>query len=195
MGTHMAVSAAIIYTASLEEPLLSTEGLLFYNRFIDDIFLVWNGHSTELDTLLDNLNNLTPTMLTWNISYEQVKFLDMVISKDVNSSKHVTSPFQKPLNRYLYIPYTSYHPGHSKRSFIKAELIRYARLSSRLSDFLDIRHNFFNQVQNRGYPKRFLLDIFSEVCYTARKSLLEMSNVRMVNVSSYSLKPFGTLCL
>ena len=42
MGTPMAVSAAIIYMASLERSLLHTRGLLFYKRFIDDIFyLEW----------------------------------------------------------------------------------------------------------------------------------------------------------
>ncbi len=36
----MAVSAAVIYNmARLEETVLYTNGLLFYRRFIDDIFL------------------------------------------------------------------------------------------------------------------------------------------------------------
>ena len=35
----MAVSAAVIYMARLEETVLHTNGLLFYRRFIDDIFL------------------------------------------------------------------------------------------------------------------------------------------------------------
>ncbi len=39
MGTLMAVSAAVIYMARLEETVLYTNGLLFYRRFIDDIFL------------------------------------------------------------------------------------------------------------------------------------------------------------
>ena len=87
-----------------------------------------------------------------------------------------TQPFQKPLNRYLYIPFTSYHPIHAKRSFIEAELIRYVRLSSKLSDFLDISKKFFIRLQNRGYPKQFILDIFSKVHYGSRwKYLAKMS--------------------
>ena len=43
MGTPFAVSAAVIYMARLEDPLLSADGLLFYRRFIDDIFFIWYG--------------------------------------------------------------------------------------------------------------------------------------------------------
>ena len=58
MGTPLAVSAAVIYMANLEERLLHTKGLVFYKRFIDDIFFVWDGTYIEL---LDFLRNST----TW----------------------------------------------------------------------------------------------------------------------------------
>ena len=87
-------------------------------------------------------------------------------------------PYQKPLNRYLYIPFNSYHPNHSKRSFIKAELIRYVRLSSKVSDFLKIRDSFYNRLRNRGYPKWFLTEIFSEVSYNLRSSYLSVKKNR-----------------
>ena len=189
MGTPMAVSAAIIYLARLEEPLLACiysssilqeiyrryllylerksnwAHLVFYRRYIDDIFFIWSGNLTELDSFLHRLNNLASTIkLAWDISKEKAIFLDMVIFKDQDvPSNLVTKPYQKSLNRYLYIPYNSYHPTHSKRSFIKAELIRYVRLSSKLSDVLEIKSRFFNRLWNRGYPKWFLLDVFLEV--------------------------------
>ena len=41
MGTPMAVSAAVIFLARLEEPLLtSINHLIFYKRYIDDIFFI-----------------------------------------------------------------------------------------------------------------------------------------------------------
>ena len=56
----------------------------------------------------------------------------------VDQNKLSVKPYQKPLNQYLYIPFNSYHPNHAKRKFInlKAELIRYVRLSLCLSNFL-----------------------------------------------------------
>ena len=81
MGTPMAVSAAIVYMDSLEEPLLTSTHLELYRRFIDDIFFVWNGNLLELNSFLDRLN-LAPTIkLTWNISKEKAIFLDMVRSQ------------------------------------------------------------------------------------------------------------------
>ena len=52
MGTPMAVSVAVIYLARLEEPLLASTHLIFYRRFIDDIFFIWSGNQTELDSFL-----------------------------------------------------------------------------------------------------------------------------------------------
>ena len=94
--------------------------------------------------------------------------------------------FSKPLNRYLYIPFNSYHPSHSKRSFIKAEFIRYVRLSSKLLDFLAIKNKFFNGLWNRGYPKWFLLDVFSEVHFDLRWNYLSEKKEK-AKVSSHNL--------
>ena len=185
MGTPFAVSAAVIYMARLEDPLLSVGGLFFYRRFIDDIFFIWSGSLCDLHSFLDRLNNLAPTIkLTWNVSQQEAIFLDMVVYVDRTSpTKLSTKPYQKPLNRYLYIPFNSYHPSHAKRSFIKAELIRYVRLSSCLSAFLEIRKKFFNRLQNRGYPRRFLLEVFSEVHYSSRHKLLSRSKDKSKDVS------------
>ena len=55
MGTPMAISAATIYMAKLEEPTLATPGLSFYRRFVDDIFLVWEGTYIDLQIFLTKL--------------------------------------------------------------------------------------------------------------------------------------------
>ena len=185
MGTPFAVSAAVIYMARLEDPLLSADGLLFYRRFIDNIFFIWYGSLAALHSFLSCFNNLAPTIkLTWNFSQQEVNFLDMVVYVDPrNPTKLSVRPYQKPLNRYLYIPFISYHPNHAKRSFIKAELIRYVRLSSCLSDFLEIRKKFFNRLQNRGYPRRFLSEVFSEVHYNSRHKYLSRSKDKSKDVS------------
>lgn len=183
MGTPFAVSAAVIYMARLEEPLLSTKDLLFYKRFIDDIFFIWSGNLFDLHSFLHQFNNLAPTIkITWDISQEKVNFLDMVIRIE-EQDKLSTMPYQKPLNRYLYIPFNSYHPSHSKRSFIKAELIRYVRLSSRLHNFLEIRNKFFNRLQNRGYPRQFLLEVFAEVHYDSRPRYLSKPKDKVKDAS------------
>lgn len=100
---------------------------------------------------------------------EKSIFLDMVICKDQDvSTKLITKPCKNHSTytcTYIQLTYIILQCSHSKIRFSKAELIRYVRLSSKLSDFLEIKHKFFNRLQDRGYPKWFLLDIFSEVHY------------------------------
>ena len=81
MGTPMAVSAAIIYLARLEEPLLTSSHLIFYKIYIDDIFFIWSGTLSELDSFLLKLNNLAPTIkLSWDISKERAVFFFLIWS-------------------------------------------------------------------------------------------------------------------
>ncbi|EIM82606.1 uncharacterized protein STEHIDRAFT_64736 [Stereum hirsutum FP-91666 SS1] len=58
------------------------------------------------------------------------------------------------MNSYLYIPWRSCHSVESKRAWVKGELIRYVRISSREEDFLKIRGLFIKRLRMRGYPGR-----------------------------------------
>ena len=61
MGTKCAPSYANIFMGWFEEkfifPLL-TNLSDFYLRFIDDIFLIWNGTKTEFDNVLKKIMNV-----------------------------------------------------------------------------------------------------------------------------------------
>ena len=49
----------------------------FYKRFIDDIFLLWNGTQTELETILEKLNTIHPTIkFDAKFSKTSTEFLD-----------------------------------------------------------------------------------------------------------------------
>ena len=83
---------------------------------------------------------------------------------------------QKPLNKYLYIPFESFHPASSKRAFIKGELMRYARNSSTQQAFVDTRELFWKRLRLRGYPFKFLLPLFRGVKYSNRLKWFKRSN-------------------
>ena len=82
------------------------------------------------------------------------------------------STFQKPLNKYLYIPFESFHPSSNKKAFIKGELMRYARNSSSFKSFSETRDRFWKRLRLRGYPFAFLLPLFREIRYSDRKKWL-----------------------
>ena len=102
-----------------------------YPRFIDDIFFVWYGTQDTLLSFLHDLNCLhTNIHIEFTSLLESVKFLHLVISKGPvfkRSRKLDLQTHQKRLNKYLYIPYNSFHPHYSKLRFIKAELMTYIR--------------------------------------------------------------------
>ena len=80
------------------------------------------------------------------------------------------------LNKYLCIPFESFHPGSNKRAFIKGELMRYARNSSAYSSFSETSQLFWKRLRLRGYPAKILLPIFKDISYSNRKKCFSKYN-------------------
>ena len=76
--------------------------------------------------------------------------------------------YQKPENRYMYIPYKSAHPRHTIKNYVIGELKRYARINTEELNFLILKNSFFLRMRNRGFSKHKLSHWFSEVKYFNR---------------------------
>jgi hypothetical protein len=102
------------------------------------------------------------------------EFLDMEVlrTRNLYGWKLSTRLFKKPMNRHLYIPWSSAHPPHVKRGFVKAELTRLAIVCSEIEYFVDARNNFYGNLRRRGYPPQTLEEWFQQVQYNSRPSLL-----------------------
>jgi len=112
MGTSAAVMWATIYFAYHEaHTIIPKHGkhLLYYKRFIDDIYGIWNGnHTNEWDEFCKDLNNFG--ILTWEVeklSDTNVNFLDLTLT--IENDRIVSKTFQKKMNLFLYLPSTSAH--------------------------------------------------------------------------------------
>jgi len=179
MGTPFAVTAANAFMFYLEKDIVTqySEYLMVYKRFIDDIFLIWTGPRDALLQFLEALNYTNDRIkLTFDISETNIPFLDLFIYKDNTQRKLMVSTYQKPLNKYLYIPFESFHPTSNKKAFIKGELMRYVRNSSTFVSFKEIRDNFWKRLRTRGYPYKFLLPLFREIRYSCRSKWLKRLN-------------------
>ena len=75
---------------------------------------------------------------------------------------------QNHLNNYFYLPFSSNHPMSIKLDFIKGELIRYARNSSKKEFFDEVRILFYKRLRRRGFPRKLLLKAFKQVRYSCR---------------------------
>ena len=132
MGTPFAVTVPNAFMCYQEKDIAEqySSYLTLYRHFIDDIFAVWVGPKDTLLEFLDTLSSKTDRIkLTYCISDSSISFLDLFLYRDTSNVLQF-STFQKPLNKYLYIPFESFHPSSNKKALIKGELTRYARNSS-----------------------------------------------------------------
>ena len=180
MGTALAPDYANLFLAGYEGPALKEfhRQILYYGRFIDDTFAIIEGNLEAVLKFQKRFGELHPNMkMEWTQSRYKLPFLDVSVSLEVapgvlyQSTKAaiVTRVFQKALNAYLYIPWKSCHSDASKKSWVKGELIRYVRLSSREEDFKEMVKMLSTRLRARGYPGRWLRSVFSGVSYATER--------------------------
>ncbi len=156
MGTNCACTLANLYLAhKLDVHLQRHPQVLAYGRYIDDIILVWNSTQTALSAFTAWASTLVPGIeLTGSSSSTNIAFLD--VSFSIRGQAITYSPYAKPLNKYLYLPFHSSHPRAMLRGWLKGEAIRLLRHSPSPGIFsLEIKL-FKARLAARGYPKAFI---------------------------------------
>ncbi|KAL7544454.1 hypothetical protein ACHAWF_007836 [Thalassiosira exigua] len=130
-----------------------TQQLLFYVRFIDDIFGIWlhYGSSHAWDRFKHDTNNFG--ILKWEFvePTSSVDFLDLTISIEDNAI--VTKTFQKAMNLYQYIPPTSAHPPGMMKGIIYGLLRNYFLQNTNEDDYMKIATLLFHRHVARGWAK------------------------------------------
>jgi hypothetical protein len=154
MGTPVACAYATLTFGHYENTILLPtfrSNLLFYRRYIDDVFGIWSpspnsDHSWRC--FKEQLNNWGK--LTWAIEEpsKQVNFLDLTINLDKSTISFST--YQKPLNLYLYIPPLSAHPKSCLKGLIKGELQRYWTQNNH-QNFQQLTTKFIERLHARGH--------------------------------------------
>ena len=114
MGTRAAPNFANVYMGRLEEQLVYRtvwfDYITDWVRFIDDIFLIWNGHNDSLAEFIEYLNGVVPSIkFTHEVSHYSVNFLDTKVIKDTRGNIS-TDVYQKPTDTHPYLHWTSAPP-------------------------------------------------------------------------------------
>ena len=143
--------------------VLPTHGndLIYYKRFIDDVFGVWNGPEANwkaFQTTLDSFGSLK-----WDVSplSREAIFLDLRLKID-HQQLISTRTYQKPLNLFLYIPPRSAHPVGVLKSTIYGNLRRFHRQNTRSEDFKQVAREFAEHLVNRGHSYELVAKIFRD---------------------------------
>lgn len=154
-----------------------------YKRFIDDGFFVWERDHASLMAFLQLLNSADPHLrITWVIHSTQLPYMDLRVCKDLSQPGPLVPLFvqtyQKPHNRYLYIPRASFHRPHVFAGFIKGELIRYAVTNTHAQDFATVAGLLHQRLLDRGYSAEQLQPLFASVTHACRAQFLTSSRRR-----------------
>lgn len=155
----------------------SQDGLIFYVRYIDDIFLVFNGTKSACQSCLEDISSkLKPFKIGWEISScrQPISFLDIefFFEQGFGPVGIQSRVFRKRMNQHQYIPWSSAHPSTVKKAFIKAELTRFMVISSTRKLFEEKVQEFMNALGRRGYPSTILHIWKKQVRYEDRSYTL-----------------------
>ena len=127
--------------------------MLYYKRYIDDIYALCKSRSAA-NEFISAFNGIFPGVLILKTIHIESRgvFLDLEISITPIHSI-MTCLYQKPSNKYTYIPPLSAHKPAIFRAFILEELKRYKRSCTLESDFLRFADLFCTRLRIRGYPQ------------------------------------------
>ncbi|CAJ0966090.1 unnamed protein product [Ranitomeya imitator] len=133
MGSNVAPTYANIYMAVLEGEHVYSSPLWGcvrgWRRYIDDIFLIWDGDRSELEQFHLYLNNIYPGLgFTMDCSQSKMQFLDTCVYKS-DGLLH-TDLFVKYTDRNNLLHFSSEHPRSMVESLPWSQLLWVRRIVS-----------------------------------------------------------------
>ncbi|XP_040196442.1 uncharacterized protein LOC120929219 [Rana temporaria] len=187
MGTCCAPSYANLYLGEWERDFLLGENasmcaahILIWQRYIDDIFIIWDGPESGLKELL-RLMNINKFNLFFTMSHNQseINFLDISIRKNPDGKINSTL-FRKETAGNTILHAGSFHPEPLKRSIPFSQFLRIRRNCSLEDDFHEQCNALSLRLSSRGYTKTCLRKAFNRVKALDRRQLIFKTKSRKV---------------
>ena len=127
MGTKAAPPYANLFKGHHEETIQEAFiwVIVFWKRFIDNIFLIFIGITKQLESMKDFMNNLHHTIkFTFGHSTQEISFLDMKIHIGADR-KLSTTLYRKPTDCAALLHFHSNHSLKCKESIVFSQALRY----------------------------------------------------------------------
>lgn len=193
MGTPCAPSYANLVLYHMERSLVTQYKPILYQRYLDDLFVIFNSE-TDARKFENSFNNInTDIQLDSTTFGSSGIFLDMVISIPHHHKLEVAL-YQKPMNKYLYLPPSSSHSRHMFVNFIRNELKRYLLFNSNSINYNINRIQFYQRLVDRGYNTSFLRRIFN-IPLPSRSDLLNSIRSHMKSTNMRHSKNCKPICI
>ena len=174
MGAKFAPSIANLFMGEWEDKTIYAKlrpRLLFYKRYIDDLFFIWDGPLDTLQAFLDELNkNNNNIKLTSEYSSMNIHFLDVEIFRVGNGLG--TKVHFKPTDSNSYLPTCSGHHPMWLKNIPKGQLTRVKRNCSELEDFLTQSQVIKNKFIEKGYRADTLDALILDLANTPRDNFM-----------------------
>lgn len=174
MGAKYAPSLANLFMAKWEEDVIYKDRsphLSFWARYIDDILLLWDGSTSQLDDFFSLVNtNDRGIRFVYEMSQEKFNVLDLTISKDGDAFKTIL--FFKKTDRNAFIPIGSCHHDSWLKSILKNQFIRMRRNCTDVSDYRTQAGIILSRLEEKGYDKDSLVRVMEQVETMDRATLL-----------------------
>ena len=169
MGTKLAPAYANVFMGDVERrwQMLAPPGkIVTWYRFIDDIFLIWDGSENELNQYVADCNTTHESIkVTCVQSTTEVTFLDVTVFKGPKFHNIGCLDFKthiKETNSRSYVHASSYHPRGTHKGIIVGEIHRYFRTNSGNRDFWKQMMAHAKALFERGYKQRPIIKLFAE---------------------------------
>ena len=197
MGTRCAPPFANLFLGSLEEKALTSwsgSHPLLWLRFLDDVLILWEGDTHELDNFLIHMNNqMAAIKFTMSHSQENITFLDLDIYKGHrfrNTGVLDIKAYKKPTNPQTFLHDESCHALSTFPTIVRGELLRLLRASSDGENYTIAVSKLLERFQQRGYPKPLLMAVAGSIKYGDRPDYLVSHPKRTLqpNVTIFSMR-------
>lgn len=194
MGTPCAPPYANIVLYHLEHNIVNKYQPEVYLRYLDDIFAVFQS-TAQAKSFVTEFNQQQENIITLDsVVYgtKDITFLDLQLSIINNNNNYCLDCklYQKPSNKYLYLPPKSAHKHHVFKNFIVNELLRYRLFNTSSANFLQSKSAFYKRLKDRGYNDNFLLPLFHQPLLSRQSLLLNAQEKRSLTRSTTSLNSY-----
>ena len=153
MGSNLSPVLANLYMEYFESILLPIikPADMFWFRYVDDIFTVWDDKWGSFDEFLIKLNSLAHSIkfkVEWEVE-GKLPFLDILV---IRKPDHLSfSVFRKPTHTGSYLHFFSHHSDKIKYSVASGLFLRALRICS--PQYLDTELELIcSQILKLGYP-------------------------------------------
>ncbi|XP_043925694.1 dynein axonemal heavy chain 10 [Protopterus annectens] len=160
--------------------------VLFYCRFIDDLFFIFEDGQSIIDAFLTDINSFS-SYLKFVIGSHgiNVSFLDVNLRWDFEEGRMHSRIYRKKTFNNGYLHYRSGHPKHVISNIPKGQFIRASRMTSKDSDAFQEFCFIISLFLDRGYYKPDLIQVATDI-YNKRVS--HYPPLLSPNLDNFSLK-------